>query len=66
MNMVLRTRLWGEKMADEKKLKARSKIERALGMIEGVSIAMEDEKQEVLTDAVEMIDCALKVVFEDG
>ena len=53
-------------MADEKKLKARSKIERALGMIEGVSIALEEDKQEVLTDAVEMIDCALKVVFEDA
>lgn len=54
------------KMADEKKLKARSKIERALGKIEGISNGVDDGIAEVLIDAVEEIDCALKVVFEDG
>lgn len=51
---------------DEKKLKARSKIERALGKIEGLSTALEEDMQGVILDSLEEIDCALKVVFEDG
>lgn len=51
---------------DEKKLKERSKIERALGKIEGLSTGLDDDIAAVLIDAVEEIDCALKVVFEDA
>lgn len=53
-------------MADEKKLRARSKIERALGLIEGLSHGVDEQIADALTEAVEEIDCALKVVFDDA
>lgn len=51
---------------DEKKLKARSKIERALGKIEGATTALDGDVFEILTEAVEEIDFALREVFGDG
>jgi hypothetical protein len=55
----------GEKMANEKLLSIISTIERALGMIEGVSYGLTDGQASALIDAVEMIDGAVKEI-QDG
>ena len=47
----------------EKTANAISTIQRALGMIEGVSCGVEKEAASALIDAVEMIDGALKEVL---
>lgn len=52
-------------MANEKLISAISTIERALGMIEGVSYVLCDSQASAVMDAVEMIDGALEV-FKDG
>ena len=44
----------------------KSTISRALGIIEGVMLLSDDKTQQAIATAVEMIDEALKVVFEDG
>lgn len=49
-------------MANEKLISVISKIERALGMIEGVSYGLCDSQATALSDAVEMIDGALEVL----
>ena len=52
-------------MANEKLLSIISTIERALGMIEGVSYGLTDGQASALIDAVEMIDGAVKEI-QDG
>ena len=52
-------------MANEKLLSIISTIERALGMIEGVSYGLTDRQASALIDAVEMIDGAVKEI-QDG
>lgn len=52
-------------MANEKLVSNVSTIERALGMIEGVSYGLSDAQANALVDAVQMIDEALKEI-KDG
>lgn len=52
-------------MENEKRLSVISTIERAVGMIEGVSYGLCDSQASALIDAVEMIDGALEVL-KDG
>lgn len=52
-------------MANEKLISVISTIERALGMIEGVSYVLSDSQVSALIDAVEKIDGALEVL-KDG
>lgn len=52
-------------MVDEKR-KALAEINRALGLLEGVSYCAEQKVAEGIMDAVETIDINLKVVIEDG
>lgn len=52
-------------MANEKMLSVISTIERALGMIEGVSYGLCDSQASALIDAIEKIDGALEVL-KDG
>lgn len=52
-------------MTNEKLLSIISAIERALGMIEGVSYGLTDGQASALIDAVEMIDRAVKEI-QDG
>ena len=54
----------GEPMTPEKLLSAISTIERALGMIEGVSTGLSSDQASALIDAVEMIDNALKEITD--
>ena len=51
---------------DEKKMKALSEIQRALGMLEGFSYAVDVKIAEGIVDAVAIIDEALKEVLPDG
>ena len=52
---------------DEKKMKALSEIQRALGIIEGVSWAIDNNAAaDSLQAAVGMIDDAIKEVLRDG
>lgn len=53
------------KMANEKLNYYISTIERALGIIEGVSYGVDSKYQDVLTTAISMIDESLKEVLED-
>lgn len=53
-------------MADMKVINAISQINRALGMIEGVSYLLSGDQASAIVDAVSMIDEALKEVFDDG
>lgn len=50
---------------DEKKMKALSEIQRALGMLEGFSYAVDAAIDEGIVDAVAIIDEALKEVLGD-
>ena len=52
-------------MANEKLLSIISTLERAAGMVEGVSYGLTDAHASALVDAVEMIDCAIKEI-KDG
>lgn len=52
-------------MTNEKLLSIISAIERALGMIEGVSYGLTDGQASALIDAVELIDIAIKEI-KDG
>ena len=52
-------------MANEKLISIVSTIERALGMIEGVSYGLCEDQSSALLDAIEMIDGALEVL-KDG
>lgn len=52
-------------MANEKLISSISIIERALGMIEGVSCGLEQKYADTLLDAIEMIDGAVKEI-KDG
>jgi hypothetical protein len=61
---ILRLNYEKKTMVDEKR-KALSEINRALGLLEGVSYCAEQKVAEGIMDAVEAIDCNLKVVFED-
>ena len=51
-------------MASEKLISSISTIERALGMIEGVSCSLENKYADTLLDAVEMIDRAVKEITD--
>lgn len=53
-------------MANEKLISATSTINRGLGIIEGVMLLADPKVEQTLATAVEMIDEALKVVFDDG
>ena len=53
-------------MENEKLLNQISTINRALGMIEGVSYGMPDSAGTALGDAVQMIDETIKEMLEDG
>lgn len=53
-------------MANEKLINQISTIQRALGMIEGVSYGMEQSPGQALADAVQMIDETVKEILEDG
>ena len=53
-------------MADEKLLNQISTINRALGMIEGVSYGLTDSAGTALADAVQMIDETIKEMLDDG
>lgn len=55
----------GQKMANEKLISVISTIERALGMIEGISYVLCDSQASAVMDAVEKIDGALEVL-KDG
>ena len=48
----------------EKRMSSISTIERALGLIEGVSCGLEKAYADTLIDAVEMIDGALKEITD--
>lgn len=52
-------------MANEKLISIISTLERAVGMIEGVSYGLTDSQASALIDAVEMIDGAIKEI-KDG
>lgn len=51
-------------MANEKLISSLSTIERALGMIEGVSCGLDKAYADTLLDAVEMIECAVKEITD--
>ena len=51
-------------MANEKMISSLSTIERALGLIEGVSCGLDKDYADALKDAVEMIDGALKEITD--
>lgn len=51
-------------MANEKLISSISTIERALGMIEGVSCGLEKAYSDTLLDAIEMIDGAVKEITD--
>ena len=51
-------------MANEKLIYSISTIERALGMIEGVSCGLESKYSDTLLDAIEMIDGAVKEITD--
>ena len=53
-------------LMEEKKLKALSEIQRALGMLEGFSYAVDAGISSGIVDAVAIIDEALKEVGLDG
>lgn len=53
-------------MPEEKKLGFISAINRALGMIEGVSYGLDGPVGACLVDAVQMIDAAMEGVLTDG
>ena len=53
-------------MATEKQISQISTINRALGMIEGVSCGLENKYADTLLDAIEMIEAVVKEIFEDG
>jgi hypothetical protein len=53
-------------MMDEKKLSALGEIQRALGMLEGFSCAVDKSIAAGIEDAVAIIDEALKEVLGDG
>ena len=53
-------------MANEKLISVISTIERAVGMIEGVSYGLCDSQASALVDAVQKIDEALEVLKENG
>ncbi|MBQ8360011.1 MAG: hypothetical protein IJX37_08955 [Oscillospiraceae bacterium] len=53
-------------MANEKTISQIGTIQRALGMIEGVSYGMEQSAGQALADAVQMIDETVKEMLEDG
>ncbi len=53
-------------MANEKMISCISTINRALGMIEGVSYGVVDSAGSALIDAVQMIEEAVKELMEDG
>lgn len=53
-------------MATEKLVSQISIINRALGMIEGVSYGMEQSAGQALADAVQMIEETVKEMVEDG
>lgn len=52
-------------MENEKLISVISTIERALGMIEGVSCGLENKYADTLLDAIEMIDGAVKEITDD-
>jgi hypothetical protein len=49
---------------NDKKLKAVSDIQRALGWIEGVSLALDEVHWQQVSDAVEQIEKSLEVLME--
>ena len=53
-------------MENEKLIRRISTIQRALGMIDGVSYGLPDSAGTALADAVQMIDEAIKEMLEDG
>ena len=53
-------------MVNEKLISQISTIQRALGMIEGVSYGLTDSAGTALADAVQMIDETIKEMLEDG
>lgn len=55
-------------MANEKQIVMMnfSTIQRALGIIEGVMLLADPKSEQALATAVEMIEEAIKEVFEDG
>lgn len=53
-------------MENEKLISQISTIQRALGMIEGVSYGVGDHVGQALADAVQMIDETVKEMLEDG
>lgn len=53
-------------MATEKLISQISTINRALGMIEGVSYGLDGPGGHALADAVQMIDETIKEMIEDG
>lgn len=52
-------------MVCEKLIAAKCTIERAFGMIEGISCGLDNAPAQTLLDAIEMIEGAVKVI-EDG
>lgn len=53
-------------MADEKLISQISTINRALGMIEGVSYGIDDAAGNAIADAVQMIEETIKEMMADG
>lgn len=53
-------------MASKKMISAFSTIERALGIIEGISYTLDSNAATALVDAVQMVDEAVKELKEDG
>lgn len=53
-------------MANKKLIHSMSIIERALGIIEGISFGVDNAIGTALIDAVEMIEHAVKEILEDG
>lgn len=53
-------------LMEEKKLKALSEIQRALGMLEGLSYTRDAQEAECIIDAVAIIDEVLKEAGLDG
>lgn len=53
-------------MTEARKLKLISDINRALGMIEGISCGLSKDAASCLIDAVQMIDEAMEEVSADG
>lgn len=51
---------------DDKQRKALSEIQRALGILEGVSYSVSMRASTGILDAVQIIDTSLKEVFGDG